>query len=576
MKYIILFIGLFCTSLSGQLTVPWVLQAGGMGDEFVTDMCFYENSLLVTGPYRDNSLILGKYENPRGVSNTSAFIGAIDQDGEVEYLLPVIGSNSWITYTYIEAKNEERFYALISSIADTVFINENVLINPSPSMSYGLYLVELDRSGKVYWSQQFGVDSLGGLEPHSLSISKDRGFVYALFSIINTDLYVERDTLIHNYNPGYPDIIGKWGSEGDLIQLKMIDHSTDTYTPSLIETDASDCLIHVSNFRGDWVRVDSHYVYHPNIWWNRDLFTGYIIKMDENLNVQWSRTIDSHDGNVLFTKALSDKNNNIIVTGIFQGEKIIIGNDTLYSQQEKSSVFHDYFITKLDSHGNPQWAKSLSLGAHPHRGGLIDIDSKNNIYGHWMGGAKQLQLGSYTSTHEDRYNSVITRHNQQGELEWYFAYGSDSSEISNGIVLDDKDNLLIATTTYGHNWNFEGHHMTNSTYDSITGDVELKLFFAKIIPPKSMTSVTTISSELEVAVYPNPASDRLVIRNKGKRWVSVGVSIFDMNGRMMELYPVHVGSQELVMDVAQIQNGSYVIQLETDRGVISKPFIISR
>src|SRR5690606_2340485 len=69
----------------------------------------------------------------------------------------------------------------------------------------------------------------------------------------------------------------------------------------------------------------------------------------------------------------------------------------------------------------------------------------------------------------------------------------------------------------------------------------------------------------QMAVYPNPATDVLNIRYKGK---VTGVSVFDLSGKRME-----IKADRNSADVSALQAGVYMVVIETDSGKFAEKII---
>ena len=82
---------------------------------------------------------------------------------------------------------------------------------------------------------------------------------------------------------------------------------------------------------------------------------GFILHLDNDLNYNWHRSFYQH--NIIICTALTtDKENNIIATGVFHGRlNTGFGSNKIKMTSEPIS---DVFYTKLSSNGNIIWLKT--------------------------------------------------------------------------------------------------------------------------------------------------------------------------------------------------------------------------
>ncbi|KAB2813942.1 T9SS type A sorting domain-containing protein [Phaeocystidibacter luteus] len=81
-------------------------------------------------------------------------------------------------------------------------------------------------------------------------------------------------------------------------------------------------------------------------------------------------------------------------------------------------------------------------------------------------------------------------------------------------------------------------------------------------------SVSVIESDVsDIQVYPNPASDRIIIQSETE---ILSASLIDMNGRSYHLHLEGTG----VIDIAQYPTGLYCLQLQTESGTQTTKLVV--
>ena len=83
------------------------------------------------------------------------------------------------------------------------------------------------------------------------------------------------------------------------------------------------------------------------------------------------------------------------------------------------------------------------------------------------------------------------------------------------------------------------------------------------------TSIGFVEDFIKLNIYPNPASDRLILSTKGLN--SGSVEILDSSGRRVQIQNVLSG--DTVIDIADIKRGFYFLRLKTNGQVFNKMFV---
>ncbi|HBH06188.1 MAG TPA: hypothetical protein DDX92_06270 [Flavobacteriales bacterium] len=76
-----------------------------------------------------------------------------------------------------------------------------------------------------------------------------------------------------------------------------------------------------------------------------------------------------------------------------------------------------------------------------------------------------------------------------------------------------------------------------------------------------------------VKVYPNPASDEVWIEYAGKNLSKASVQIFDLQGQLTQIQNTQLSENRIRLDIRDLQQGSYLYRLKTDREIITGRFI---
>ncbi len=236
--------------------------------------------------------------------------------------------------------------------------------------SMDVYLVKFDTSGAFQWARTWGGD---GSDSGQSVTADSSGQVYVSGYFQETvDFDPGPDTDIHTVNDGADAFLSvfdssgsflrayTWGGEkGDYGDEVTVDEADNAYVVGTfswwLDLDPTDGIdIHISEGAGD----------------------GFIIKFDSAGNFQWAKSW----GGVLTDYPLGialDGFNNAFVTGKFrETSNFDPGGGT---DNHTSYGLNDVFLSKFDTSGNFQWARTWGGPEHDYGNGL-DTDSLGNAF----------------------------------------------------------------------------------------------------------------------------------------------------------------------------------------------------
>jgi Secretion system C-terminal sorting domain len=75
-----------------------------------------------------------------------------------------------------------------------------------------------------------------------------------------------------------------------------------------------------------------------------------------------------------------------------------------------------------------------------------------------------------------------------------------------------------------------------------------------------------VPQSAQVAVYPNPVSDRLLLQNDGDQ--ALVATLYDVQGKVVHTQALGLGAQAVAVDALPV--GAYLLQLRTDEGALVK------
>jgi hypothetical protein len=102
----------------------------------------------------------------------------------------------------------------------------------------------------------------------------------------------------------------------------------------------------------------------------------------------------------------------------------------------------DGFVTKLDSTGNILWTKQLGTNEDDQIN-WITTDGNGNVY---VTGFTRGTLGEKAFGKED---VIVVKLDRAGIVDWQKQFGTDSSDVGNGVYVDHRGNVFVSGNTKG-------------------------------------------------------------------------------------------------------------------------------
>jgi hypothetical protein len=85
-----------------------------------------------------------------------------------------------------------------------------------------------------------------------------------------------------------------------------------------------------------------------------------------------------------------------------------------------------------------------------------------------------------------------------------------------------------------------------------------------------------LNKELIGNIYPNPATNKISVDLNWNNTDSINITILDMTGRQMSTGNHNFYNSGIEIDISQLEDGYYILQLETGEGYYHKIFTIKR
>jgi hypothetical protein len=138
------------------------------------------------------------------------------------------------------------------------------------------------------------------------------------------------------------------------------------------------------------------------------------------------------------------------------------------------------------------------------------------------------------------------------------------------------DNITVGNVTKG------GYNFWDAPYNSnlivfVQDEATKEILQAQAIPATWPTNVKNVANVGHVMVYPNPATEKVVVMFALNNASKVAVNIYDVMGRKVIAQPEQTfaaGAQNLTIATDALSVGTYTVKIETDKGFATQTLTI--
>ncbi len=313
-----------------------------------------------------------------------------------------------------------------------------------------IFVVKYDANGNVLWAKSGG----GTNRDLPYGICTDsRGNVCVTGYFQSSSLSFGGITHINGSdNPGERDIfIVKYDTNGNLQWSKSFVGNRDDFSYSICSD--ADSNIYIT---GSFGYGNSILVFETDTLRNSGQYDAYIAKLNASGNLLWVKKANSlgwDEGIAICT----DRNNNVYVTGLFQGY-LTFGGDTILGSQDNAVL-----ITKYDALGNELWIKGANgvLNFIVNVGNSISADKSGNVY---ITGSYQYSVifGSDTLGNNGNPSVFVAKYDTNGNALWGRSPGGTNADYGKSISTDETGNAFITGHFNSSFLNFGGIPVLNS------------------------------------------------------------------------------------------------------------------
>lgn len=264
-----------------------------------------------------------------------------------------------------------------------------------------------------------------------------------------------------DFDPGVDTFLLNAGSQPNIFAQKLDANGNfiwafqlggiNSDAPSSVNVDSENNIYVTGAFYGN-IDFDPG----PNEYYlNSNDGNSFVMKLDENMNLIWAKNLG-----VTFSSSTIDANGNIFIIGNFYVTQDFDPGPGIYNLSTNTTNDVDFFILKLDTDGNFEWAKSIG-GPDGENAESIVLDSNNDL----------VLCGTFESTVDfdqdtgiveltaTDYNDVfLLKLSYDGDFIWVRAIHGASHEKARKAIVDSDDNIY-----------FLGEYLISADFDPTEG-----------------------------------------------------------------------------------------------------------
>jgi len=299
-----------------------------------------------------------------------------------------------------------------------------------------IFLSKFDSNGEFLWARTWG----GSFNDLGWGVAIDgSGNAYITGDFMGTvDFDPGPGADEHSYNGVYDIFLSKFDSNGEFQWARTWGGDYDDYGNG-VAIDGSGNSYITGLFWGTvdfdpGPGVDEHKSYGDS-----DIFLS---KFDSNGEFQWARTWGGYDRATAYGVAI-DGSGNAYITGYFEGTADFDPGPGV--DEHPSNGVYDIFLTKFNSNGEFQWARTW--GAYNWDMGYgVAIDGSDNPYvtGYFM---ETVDFDTGPGVKEYASNGLadifLSKFDSNGDFQWAHGWGGIYDDFGYGVAVDGSGNAFV-------------------------------------------------------------------------------------------------------------------------------------
>jgi gliding motility-associated-like protein len=234
-------------------------------------------------------------------------------------------------------------------------------------------------------------------------------------------------------------------------------------------------------------------------------YDSFIAKLTSTGGVEWASSIGGSGENLpdYILGVDVDVNDNVLITGTFESEKLFIGAFTI----DRKTISENYFVAKFNSAGQALWAKGTGLNVNVS-GYDVKVGMDGNIYvlGRFYSG--MITVDGFTLTSTGDADVMLIKYSSDGNAIAAINFGGTDFDSGTKLDVDPFGNLVA--TGYYYSVSF-----TIGPFTELKAESSSDLFVIKFNTDLNALCFSRVSGNAEVSLQ------SLDVDRAGNIWISV-------------------------------------------------------
>jgi len=386
-------------------------------------------NIYVAGAFFNNPLILGN-ETLTNSGSYDIYLVKYNAAGSIQWAKRT-GSNNAEISTSIFVNNNNEILLTGNFYSNSITFGPVTLTNSNTNGSGDIFLAKYDSNGNVLWAKKAG----GSGEDRSNGVAADANGNIFITGSFNSQIFNFGPSTVSNIASDSSDVfIAKYDSNGNEVWALNAGGNNHVYASSLA-VDGNSNIVVCGYFKSQDLSFGNSII--TNL--NSDSSDVFVVKLDNNANVLWAKN-GGGNRNDMANSLVTDKENNVYVTGSFSSPTINFGSLTM-----SNAGIANMFLIKYDADGNEIWSVN-SEGVHIQQGHSICTDRNGYVY---IGGsfhANNVAFGNTMAVNNNQGNfsadNFVVKYDTDGNVQWLQTSGGDSDDEVYSICSDVNDNII--------------------------------------------------------------------------------------------------------------------------------------
>ena len=350
--------------------------------------------------------------------------------------------------------------------------------------------------------------------------------------------------------------------------------------------------------------------------------TYFLARYDAVGNVVWARTAAADSGSSVGKDLVADSAGNVYVLGAFNGSPIDFGTASLLNEGSTN-----FFLAKYDTTGALHWLKAAGGNIGILATG-IDFDESGNVYLTGFFSGSSVSFGSHIVSSVGMMDVLVAKYDPTGNCTWVKTTGGSLIDNSNGVCVDrlgnsiivgslqssfvpfgstilspsqpsgaayfiaklapctapplpvvvqNGSNLSVSGSYSSYQWYLNDNPIPGATGQTFTATQPGEYYV--IVSNNSnchgqsnhvnfTLGVSSAHSKTSLKVYPNPATDFLLIENLERSDAAITITIYDTRG--VKVIEQRMSSNNNAIDIQSLAPGAYRVRIGSTSSLIIK------